>query len=192
MVEFPEIKLKQYENWKDICGFPSYQVSSLGRVRALGKYVNSHRGETKFKKFYKGRIKTKKIDGCGYCFTDLWINGKMKQFKIHRLVGEAFINHPDCFKQINHKDGNKLNNNVSNLEFVTAKENIHHAEINGLRYHPKGSECYNSKLTEAMVNDIRKSFRNKRGENKLYTEIYGVSPATITNIIKEKTWKHLL
>lgn len=187
-----EIKYKQYEEWKSIRGFKNYQISSFGRIKTLDKNVIVIRNGTKFKKFYAEKIKNPKIDGCGYFFTDLWGNGKYKYFKIHRLVLCAWTNKKYINKkQVNHKDGNKSNNNLNNLEWVTPKENIRHAEINGLRNHPKGSKCYQSKLTEKQVLKIRKEFTGEKGNLSRIAEKYKVSPATIRDVIRRVSWKHL-
>ena len=69
-----------------------------------------------------------------YAVTTLTINNKQKHLYIHRLIAEAFIPNPHNKPQINHKDGNPRNNKVENLEWVTAKENMNHASINGLLY----------------------------------------------------------
>jgi hypothetical protein len=63
----------------------------------------------------------------GYLYVDVSVNGKIKKIAIHKLIAEAFIPNPECKTQINHKDGNKLNNLVSNLEWCSPKENIQHA-----------------------------------------------------------------
>ena len=74
-----------------------------------------------------------RIDRYGYCKVTFYDNGVTKHTTVHRVVAEAFL--PNIYNKpsINHKDCNKLNNSVDNLEWVTHKENIHHAERNGLR-----------------------------------------------------------
>lgn len=103
-----------------------YQVSNLGKVKSLSRkkwcgssYAN--RNETILKEYIRNK----------YYAVKLSKDGKTKHFKVHRLVAEAFIKKPEL--QVNHIDGNKQNNRVDNLEWVTQKENIEHAIKIGLR-----------------------------------------------------------
>ena len=99
------------EIWKDIEGYEGlYEVSSYGRVRNLvsGKFIKA----------------SKKNDG--YCRVCLTKNGCRKCINIHRLVAQSFLPNPDNLPQVNHKDEDKTNNNVTNLEWCTAKYNINY------------------------------------------------------------------
>lgn len=98
------------EVWKEIKDYPQYYVSNIGRVKS-----NFHNKE---------RILSPRIGIFGYLFVNLYRDKKMKSVKIHRLVAEAFIPNPDNLPQVNHKNENKHNNNVSNLEWCTAKYNL--------------------------------------------------------------------
>lgn len=105
------------EIWKDIVGFEGYyQISNYGRLKS-------------FKKIKSGRILSN-VNNLGWYF-NVVLRKKgiktMKSVKIHRLVAEHFIPNPDGKKYINHKDGNKQNNHVSNLEWCTQAENVKHA-----------------------------------------------------------------
>lgn len=92
--------------WKKIKGFENYEVSDEGKVRNITT----------------GFV-LKQEDNRGYLRVVLYINGKKTHKKIHRLVAEAFIPNPDNKPQVNHRDEDKKNNSVRNLEWVTAKEN---------------------------------------------------------------------
>lgn len=95
------------ETWKNVRGYEGlYQISDLGRVKSLKKILKPSNSEYKRVNLYK--------------------NGKIKTYYIHRLVAEAFIPNPENKPQINHKDENKYNNNVNNLEWCTHKENMNH------------------------------------------------------------------
>lgn len=103
------------EEWKDIKDYEGlYQVSNLGRVKTL-------KGNTI-------RIGTPTHEN--YLRLKLYKNGKYKNKNVHRLVAEAFIQNPDNKTQVNHIDEDKTNNVVSNLEWVTAKENLNHGTRN--------------------------------------------------------------
>ena len=118
------------EIWKDIKGYEClYQVSNFGRVKSIERYVNTHGGS---KRIVPEKIMKQVIDNTGYYTVSLWKNNTHIRPHVHRLVIETFI--PNLYKksQVNHKDGNKLNNNVDNLEWCTPQENGIHAYDNGL------------------------------------------------------------
>lgn len=104
------------EIWKDIDEFEGlYQVSNLGNVKSLNY---NHTG--------KERNLKARNNGWGYLFVKLYKNGNRKLFTIHRLVAKAFIPNPENKREVNHKDENKTNNRVDNLEWMTSKENINY------------------------------------------------------------------
>jgi hypothetical protein len=103
------------EQWRDVTHNANYLVSDTGKVR--------RRGSDKDHSMYKKK---------GYLVIDLYENGQRSKNRVNRLVAEAFIPNPDNKPEVNHKDGDKSNNCVSNLEWVTKKENCRHAWDNGL------------------------------------------------------------
>ena len=120
------------EEWRDIKGYEGiYQVSNLGRVRSLDRYVNTHE---KFggRRLIKGKIKSLPLL-VGYPTVNLDKNYEHKVAYVHRLVAEAFIPNPENKPEVNHKDANRINNNVENLEWVSHLENMQHCERLGLR-----------------------------------------------------------
>lgn len=117
------------EEWKDIKNYEGlYQVSNLGKVKSLERTKSNGKGLVKIKE----RILTQNITNWGYYRVALYKNGTRKYYKVHRLVAEAFISNPNNKEQVNHIDGNKLNNNVDNLEWNTRIENMNHTRVNGL------------------------------------------------------------
>lgn len=108
------------EVWKDIVGYEGkYQVSNLGRVKSLNyKQTNSE------------RILKENTDKKGYKRAHLFKNGKGVHISIHRLVAEAFIPNPNNYPQVNHKDENKANNNMENLEWCTNEYNHNYGTRN--------------------------------------------------------------
>lgn len=109
--------------------------------------------------------------------------GKKRCF-VHRLVAERYVPNPDGKDQINHKDGNKLNNNADNLEWVTNQENRDHAILNNL--HMCGERCPWSKLTQKDVDYIRD---HRDMTRTALAEMFCVSRATIRDIQNGKSWK---
>ena len=120
------------EYWKPVVGYEGlYEVSNWGRVKSL--------------KFGKERILKQNQCMNGYYYVGLSKNGILKRYSVHRLVAEAFIPNLDNLPQVNHKDENKLNNVVSNLEWCTYKynncygtrlERVRDKQINGKKSKP--------------------------------------------------------
>jgi hypothetical protein len=117
------------EKWVNIPNEEYYQISSFGRIRSLDRDM-PHNSKSRLGVYItrKGKILATTITNKGY----ETIMIKKKSYKIHRLVAQAFIPNPENKPQVNHLDGNKLNNNISNLEWATNSDNIKHAYDNGL------------------------------------------------------------
>jgi hypothetical protein len=112
--------------WKDVVGYEGYyRVSDSGNVISVTRYDRLGRLKV-------GVIKRTIIQNSGYKVVNLKVDGEQKNHLVHRLVAEAFIPNPDNKKFVNHIDGNKLNNEVSNLEWCTRSENMKHATEIGL------------------------------------------------------------
>lgn len=121
------------EIWENIKGYEGiYQVSNLGNIKSVNHYVMNNG----IKQLRKGNVLKKNINVWGYEGVVLYKNGIGKRHTVHRLVANAFINNPDNKKEINHIDGNKLNNCVSNLEWCTRSENMKHSYRTGLEKTP--------------------------------------------------------
>lgn len=122
------------ELWLPIKGFEGlYEVSSFGKVKSLDRRVEyTHRWGSKTTMKQVGKIKNLSFTGSGYLFVGLSKNGIPYPKDVHRIVATHFIPNPENKKCVNHKDGNKLNNCVDNLEWCTYSENITHAMKNGL------------------------------------------------------------
>ena len=111
------------EIWKDIQGYEGlYQVSNLGRVKSLERYKSNH----SCKQLVPERIIKVRKNWDGYLKVTLCKDGKVKTYKVHRLVATAFIENPDNLKEINHKDEDKINNCVENLEWCTRVYNCNY------------------------------------------------------------------
>lgn len=113
------------EIWKDIPNYEGlYQASPSGNIKSL----------------YRNKILKYEISKNGYCQVMLCKNKKQKLLYVHRLVAMTYLNNFNEKLQVNHKDGNKQNNNINNLEMVTCKENIQHSFKNKLQVIKSGEE----------------------------------------------------
>lgn len=113
--------------WRPVVGYEGfYEVSDTGRIRAVDRIVNGRRYQSREVKVQKLRT--------GYSSVRLYKAGIGKTFTVHRMVAKAFIPNTKNKLCVNHKDGNKNNNVVSNLEWLTHEENNKHAHANGLNY----------------------------------------------------------
>lgn len=114
------------EIWKDIVGFEDeYMVSNHGRIKSKSRIVKSNKCERSI----KGVVKLQNLNTHGYCSIRLAKNGKSKLYSVHRLVAEAFLPNPSNLPVINHKDEDKTNNLVDNLEWCTQKYNTEYSGI---------------------------------------------------------------
>lgn len=165
------------EKWKPIPGFEEkYEISNKGRIRSIDRSVLLKKGILQFR---KGKIIKLNSNTKGYLFSNLYCKGKHKPAYPHRLVAESFINNPNRLPEVNHIDGNKQNNTVNNLEWVTREENIHHFIKLGLR---------KDKLTMQQANEIKAKYSSKLySQNELAKE-YGVSQSHISSIVTGRRW----
>lgn len=161
---------------KPIKGIAGYSVTEDGKVIS-----------------YKGkfpRVLKTSVNNCGYEIVTISINNRRKTFYVHRLVAQTFIGDIDGDMTVNHKDGNKLNNHVSNLEIVSYSENEKHAYEYGLKPHMTGETNGMSKLSEqqamSLIYDIIQGLSNKEIGRK-----YGLHPQYVSLIRHKRRWIHL-
>ena len=160
-----------------------YEVSDEGVVRGLDRFRLNRWGQ---QVPVVGVVKRQRVNRLGYATVMLGIGvQRKKHMLVHRLVLSAFAPvHEWRQLQVNHKDGDKLNNCLSNLEWATAKENLLHARRVLLLC--RGEEHGRAKLTNEQVRAIR--LITGRSQQSIADE-YGVSQPVISNILRGKTWK---
>ena len=172
------------EQWRPVVGYEGwYEVSDCGRVKRIKKSSGAR----------PGRIFSLIQTHDGYSRALLHLSGvRARSHPVHRLVMAAFLRPCPAGLQVNHKNGDKLDNRLCNLEYVTHKENMRHArEVLGIKMGPVGESHPLAKLTDSAVRDIR--HRYGRGDvilKRLAAE-YGVSIQTVASAIKRKTWRHV-
>ena len=175
------------EVWKDIPNFEgSYQVSSMGRVRSVDRMVTYKDGRIQK---HKGRVRKPHVHkNTGYEQAGLYNDNGVTNKSVHRLVLETFkpcVNMNDL--QVNHLDGNKLNNHLTNLEWVTGLDNISHAYDIGLVVN-KGERGHNAKLSNADVLEILQKLDTGESQGDIGLD-YGVSRSCIAQINAGLTWR---
>lgn len=177
------------EIWKPVVGYEGlYEVSNLGRVKTLPKtHVFKNGGVYN----YPEKIMSACLNSNGYPQLKLFRNGVRKVTAVHRLVAAAFIPNPENKTDVNHIDGVKTNNTVTNLEWATKLENSLHAKVNGLMCRLKGSTNPMAKISESDVLSIIEERKNIKTSHKELANKYGVGTATISNICRNTSWKHI-
>ena len=140
-----------FELWKDIKGFEGlYQVSTLGRVRSMDRWVTYKNG---VKRFFEGKIINTFISNNGYIRVQLNKNCKKIKYSVHRLVAETFIPNPDNLPCVNHKDEVKTNNYPYNLEWCTIEYNINYGSHSKKVGRSHWKKVYQYDLNNVLVNE---------------------------------------
>ena len=175
------------EIWMPIIGWEKYhRISSFGRLTSLCKSALGEVWPRKKEKLLKPHLNTH-TGYYAYVFSQWGRGGKDKRMNIHRLVAIHFIPNLMNLPEVNHIDGCKTNNHVSNLEWVTREQNIRHGFDTGLIRILKGEEASNSKLTSHQVLDI---YNSKIGPRALSREL-GIPYSVIASIRNGASWSHI-
>lgn len=152
--------------FKKVKGFSNYKISKTG-------IIHSKNGD---------KLSPSKNNSNGYKSVVLYKNGNPHHKYIHDLVANAFLNNPNNKTIVGHKDGNKLNNNVSNLVWQSSSENTKHAYDNGLADGPNGEVNGNSKLTDKQADSIK----NSNKSCGVLAKLYNIDPSTVSLIKNRK------
>ena len=166
-------------------------MSKLVSIEGYEDYFVSDDGKVYSSKHKKIREIKQRINKKGRPYVNLSKNGKVKSFETHRIVAKHFLPNFSLDLEVNHINGVKTDNNVSNLEMVTRKQNIQHAFKNGLKENPKGEEHWDAKLTEEQVIEIRNKYVPKIYTQEMLAKEYNVSRSTIKFILNGTIWKHI-
>jgi Mor family transcriptional regulator len=178
---------EKLEIWKDIPGYEGYyQASTHGRIRSLDRWVNDNGGQ----RLHKGKILKNRINNCGYFVTRFVIDNKVICHTTHKLIAMTFLTKSDPNLEIHHIDGDKLNNYINNLEYVTRGGHVKKT-LKLKQYKPNiGEKHPKAKTTEEDVVNIRN--RYKKGETiKELSKYYKVHKNTIFQIIRGINWSHI-
>jgi len=167
------------EIWLDAPQNPYYKVSSHGRVKRSipGKATE------------RGKILKPYVDKYGYGSVRLSGNTRGRKWLVHRLVYDAFHGGVPHGMQINHKNGDKMDNRLVNLDAVTPSQNIQHGYDNGL-HNQSGTKNNNARLTPEDIVVIRQ--RSNEGESQTsISRDFGISQSAVSSILNYKTWSHV-
>lgn len=161
--------------WRDILGYEGlYQVSDDGRVRSIERQGNAKPG-----------IRRVSADAYGYMNCNLFKDKRYKRVKIHRLVAEAFIPNPENKPQVNHINGNKADNRVQNLEWVTDRENKKHAHNNG--YYDK---CAKRLCRLTIVTNLETGERYVCESRTEAGKIAGIGYSYVSDLVRKRHGKN--
>lgn len=182
--------MNEKEVWLPVIGYEEdYEVSSLGRIRSFERYKINSLG---INRLIKSKYLTNNFSHNGYHYVMLW-DGTRKQGRVNRIVAQAFLPNPNNLPEVNHKNGVKTDNRVSNLEWVSKSENGKH------RYEVLGQVALNRKLSEEAIYDIwhntgykrKNNFREGEKDTSYMSNKYGITITAICNILKGKYYREI-
>lgn len=183
------------EEWRPVVGYEGfYEVSNLGHMRGLPRTLNYKDGRTVYlplRTLTPSPTGKYASIGRGYLAVKLCVNYKSTLLKVHRAVAIAFIANPRLLPHINHLDGNTLNNNTSNLEWITNGDNIRHASRNGLLRPQRGESCATHKLSTQQVMEMRLLYVQGHVGYRHLAALFGIEKTQVYRILKRKSWTHV-
>lgn len=170
------------EEWRTIDGWDGYEISNLGNVRSyLLRSYNRGRATSPTAK----RIQ---LSVWGYPEVRLFQYGKTRKFRVHRLVATAFLPNPYKKREVNHIDGDRTNNNVANLEWVSRTENMLHAYRVNNAPRMRGERNGHAKLTAADVRQIKRLWKSGKYLQRELAADFGVARTTVNAIVNNYNW----
>jgi hypothetical protein len=180
------------EIWLPVIGYEGlYSVSNLGRVLSHKRHIRISACDRKKEHFIEIKEKVCRANkgNGGYLYHGLTKDGILKSIKVHRMVAMAFIPNPEGHPQVNHKDGNKQNNLLENLEWCTSRENLIHALRTGLRS-AKGEKNAAHVRTEEQVRECKRLLATGLSCTDV-GKITGVPMKAVSKIKTGYTWSHV-
>lgn len=184
------------EIWNRIPKHKHYEASSLGRIRSLNRRIyRKNRAGTKNSYFKQGRI-LKPTTPTSHCrYATVALGARFHHQFVHRLVALAFLKNPKKLPEVNHKDGNKLNNKATNLEWTTRSKNKLHAFDSGLSPHSENHGL--AKLTNSQVLEIKKLLATRKGKRcrpymKDIGKLFGISREHVRDIATGHSWRRVV
>ena len=181
--------MKKEEIFKPVIGYEGlYEVSNHGSVKSLPKIwgkrkIVGRKGETE--------LMAHKMDN-GYPRVILCKDSIKKGKSVHRLVAEAFIENPNNYPVVNHKNSNKSDNYFENLEWTTYRGNALHGFANGNRVGLKGESNPRAKYNERDIRIIRKLSLDGFYSNGKIAEMFNDTSANICRIVRKERWQHIV
>ena len=177
------------EIWKPIAGFEGlYEASNTGKIRSLDRTLETPSKYGFYYRTYKGKILAQCFDGKkNYLHVNLCKNGKSSIKLVHRIIAETFIPNPKNLPEINHKDEDKTNNLITNLEWCNHKYNNNYGSKANAS---KGENNSQNKFSQDIILKIRKEYihRDKQFGVTALSKKYGISIPHICAIVKRKRW----
>lgn len=173
--------MQEKEIWKRLI----YQGKDCGDFYEVSNYGDIRNSKTR-------KVRRKNVNKHGYYFVNGSLGSKDIKitFRVHKAVAESFIDNPNNLPMVNHKDGNKLNNYIDNLEWCTNAENIQHAYDNNLIVVSHGEDNHMSKLTQEDVKYIRKHYipYDREFGTRALSRKFNIHHSTIISILNNETW----